>query len=173
MAQVPNSSQALAPAVAASAFSCRSVRIRGTDAQGKAVDEETETLAINAHGALVFLTARFTSGSKVQLQHKRTLEDQECHVVFLGPVRAGKAEIGLEFSTPNSNYWRVAFPPEDWTPSTPKPAPSPAPAKKAPPRLTRSSHCPPPLDNGILDVCPQPQPNPDNEPANKTMNLSS
>jgi hypothetical protein len=96
------------------------VRIRGTDAQGKAVDEETETLAINAHGALVLLNARFTSGSKVQLQHKRTQEEQECHIAFLGPVRAGKAEIGLEFSTPHPTFWRVAFPPEDWTPKHPE-----------------------------------------------------
>jgi hypothetical protein len=96
------------------------IRVRGTDAQGKPVDEETETLAINAHGALVLMTARFTSGSKVLLQHKRTTEEQECHVVFLGPVRAGKAEIGLEFSTANSTFWRVAFPPEDWTPKHPE-----------------------------------------------------
>lgn len=96
------------------------VRIRGTDAQGKSIDEETETLAINAHGALVMLQARFTSGSKVLLQHKRTQEEQECHVVFLGPVRAGKAEIGLEFSSPHPTFWRVAFPPEDWTPKHPE-----------------------------------------------------
>ena len=96
------------------------IRVRGTDAQGKPVDEETDTLAVNAHGALVLMTARFTSGSKVLLQHKRTTEEQECHVVFLGPVRAGKAEIGLEFSTANSTFWRVAFPPEDWTPKHPE-----------------------------------------------------
>jgi hypothetical protein len=96
------------------------VRIRGNDAQGKSIDEETETLAINAHGALVLLTARFVSGAKIHLQHKRTQEDQECHVVFLGPVRAGKAEIGLEFTSANSNFWRVAFPPEDWTPKHPE-----------------------------------------------------
>src|SRR5580704_14173638 len=96
------------------------VRIRGTDAQGKPVEEETETLAINAHGALVLLTARFTSGAKLNLHHKRTQEDQECHVAFLGPVRAGKAEIGLEFTSPNSHFWRVAFPPEDWTPRHPE-----------------------------------------------------
>ena len=76
------------------------VRIRGTDAQGKTIEEETETLAINAHGALVLLESRLTSGSKVQLQHKKTQEEHECHVAFLGPVRSGKAEIGLEFSTP-------------------------------------------------------------------------
>ena len=96
------------------------VRIRGTDAQGRLIDEETDTLAINAHGALVLLTARFTSGSKVMLQHKRTLEEEECHIVFLGPVRAGKAEIGLEFAAPHPTFWRVAFPPEDWTPKHPE-----------------------------------------------------
>ena len=96
------------------------VRIRGEDAQGKNIEEETETLAINAHGALVLLKARLTSGSKVLLQHKRTQEEQECHVAFLGPVRSGKAEIGLEFSSPRPAFWRVAFPPEDWTPRHPE-----------------------------------------------------
>src|SRR5580658_10752901 len=103
------------------------VRIRGTDAQGKTIEEETETLAINAHGALVLLESRLTSGSKVQLQHKKTQEEHECHVAFLGPVRSGKAEIGLEFSTPHPTFWRVAFPPEDWTLKHPE-------ARVAPPR---------------------------------------
>ncbi len=79
------------------------------------MEEETETLAINAHGALILVNARVTSGSKILMQHKRTQEEQECHVVFLGPVRGGKAEIGLEFSEPGPTFWRVAFPPEDWT----------------------------------------------------------
>jgi hypothetical protein len=96
------------------------VRIRGVDAQGKPVEEETETLAINAHGALVLLRARFTSGTTVLLQHKRTEEEQECHVAFLGPVRGGKAEIGLEFSSARPTFWRVTFPPEDWTPRSPE-----------------------------------------------------
>jgi hypothetical protein len=90
------------------------VRVRGTDTQGKEFAEETETLAINAHGALILVSARLTSGSKVFLQHNRTQEEQECHVVYLGPVRAGKAEIGLEFSEPRPAFWRVVFPPEDW-----------------------------------------------------------
>jgi hypothetical protein len=96
------------------------VRISGQDSQGKPIEEETETLAINAHGALVLLQSRLTSGSKVLLQHKKTEEEQECHVVFLGPVRSGKAEIGLEFSSPRPAFWRVAFPPEDWTPRHPE-----------------------------------------------------
>lgn len=95
------------------------VRVRGSDAQGKPFEEEASTLAINAHGALVQLQARLTSGSKVLMQHKHTQEEQECQVVFLGPVRSGKAEIGLEFSVACPTFWRVAFPPEDWSPKHP------------------------------------------------------
>jgi PilZ domain len=91
------------------------VRVRGTDSQGQPFEEETETLAINAHGALILVSARLTSGGKVLMQHKRTQEEQECHVAFLGPVRGGRAEIGLEFSEPRPAFWRVAFPPEDWS----------------------------------------------------------
>jgi hypothetical protein len=96
------------------------VRISGSDAQGKKFEEATATLAINAHGALVLLQARLTSGSKVQLQHNLTKEEQECHVAFLGPVRSGKAEVGLEFSDARPSFWRVAFPPEDWSPKHPE-----------------------------------------------------
>lgn len=92
-----------------------SVKIRGNDTEGRKFEEETSTLAINAHGALVLLQARITSGSKIHLQHNGTREEQECHVAFLGPVRSGKAEVGLEFSEARPGFWRVAFPPEDWS----------------------------------------------------------
>jgi len=96
------------------------IRIRGKDAQGKDFEEFTQTLAINAHGALVLLTARLISGAAVHMRHNKTEEEQECHVAFLGPVRGGKAEIGLEFTAPRPTFWRVAFPPEDWTPKSPE-----------------------------------------------------
>jgi hypothetical protein len=96
------------------------IRVRGKDAQGKDFEEHTETLAINAHGALVLLNSRVTSGSTVQMRHNKTEEEQECHVAFLGPVRSGKAEIGVEFSAPRPAFWRVAFPPEDWSPKSPE-----------------------------------------------------
>ena len=96
------------------------VRLRGKDAQGQDFEEFTETLAINAHGALVLLSTRLTSGGLVVMRHNKTEEEQECHVAFLGPVRGGKAEIGLEFSAPRPAFWRVAFPPEDWSPKSPE-----------------------------------------------------
>ncbi|HEX9232896.1 MAG TPA: PilZ domain-containing protein [Candidatus Acidoferrum sp.] len=97
-----------------------SVRVHGIDGQDKPFDEEADTLAINAHGALVLLQARLTSGSLLTLRNNTTKEEQECHVVFLGPVRGNKAEIGLEFSARRPQFWRVAFPPEDWSPKNPE-----------------------------------------------------
>ena len=96
------------------------IRISGKDSQGNDFEEFTETLAINAHGALVLLAARVTSGSAVHVRHNKTEEEQECHVAFLGPVRSGKGEIGLEFTAPRPTFWRVAFPPEDWTSKSPE-----------------------------------------------------
>jgi len=95
------------------------VRIRGEDAQGKSIEEETETLAINAHGALVLMKARLTSGSKVFLQHKRTQEEQEC----MWPSSAGAHR--------QSGNWAGIFvaaarilargvSSEDWTPRHPE-----------------------------------------------------
>lgn len=122
MAQVSNTSLSLGGARRRSqrVLMQVAVRIRGTDAQGSNFEEDTETLAINAHGALILLRARLVSGVKVMMCHKATQEEQECHVAFLGPVRAGRGEIGLEFSSPRPTFWRVAFPPEDWSAKHPE-----------------------------------------------------
>ena len=98
--------------------------LRGNDAQGQPFEEEAVTLAINAHGALISLKNRLTSGARVKMRHKMTEEEQECQVVFLGPVREGKAEYGLEFSEPRPAFWRVAFPtPKTGPPEVRKPVP--------------------------------------------------
>ena len=96
------------------------VTIRGKDARGAAFQEETETLAISAHGALVLLQRRLLSGDHVWMKNHRTEEEQECNVIFLGPPRSGRSEIGLEFCEPRPSFWRIAFPPEDWTPKHPE-----------------------------------------------------
>ncbi len=94
--------------------------VRGADTMNRKFEEETETLSINAHGALILLGAKVASGTKVVIKHMKTQEEQECAVVFLGSTRGGKTEIGFEFSSPRPTFWRVAFPPEDWTPRHPE-----------------------------------------------------
>jgi hypothetical protein len=96
------------------------IRVRGKDAQGEDFEEMTDTLAVNAHGALILLHARVISGATIQIKHLKTEEEQECHVAFLGPVRTGRAEVGVEFTSPHRTFWRVAFPPDDWSPKSPE-----------------------------------------------------
>jgi PilZ domain-containing protein len=121
MAQVPNTPSNPGPRRRSQRVLMQvPLRLHGVDAQGQNFEESSETLAINAHGALVLVAARITSGSVIQVRHTKTQEEQECHVVFLGPVRGGKAEVGLEFTVPRPAFWRVAFPPEDWSPKHPE-----------------------------------------------------
>jgi hypothetical protein len=94
------------------------IRVRGEDVGGCSFDEETETLAINAHGAFILLQGRVNRGAQITLKHNRTGEEQECRVLHVGALRGNKAEIGLEFSSPRAHFWRVYFPPEDWTPKS-------------------------------------------------------
>lgn len=94
------------------------IRGRGDDVGGRAFDEGTETLTINAHGAFILLQGRVSRGAQITLKHNRTGEEQECRVLHVGALRRNKAEIGLEFSSPRAHFWRVYFPPEEWTPKS-------------------------------------------------------
>jgi hypothetical protein len=39
---------------------------------------------------------------------------------YVGRECDGKTEIGLEFSSPQPTFWRVHFPPEEWTLKSPE-----------------------------------------------------
>jgi hypothetical protein len=77
--------------------------------------EDTETLAVNAHGALILLTPPVEDGEQLTLKNKKTDESQACQVVYLGPMESGRVQAGIEFTRPSPQFWRIVFPPEDWT----------------------------------------------------------
>jgi hypothetical protein len=82
----------------------------------KPIREQTKTLAVNAHGALILLAMKLFAGDPVTLINHQTDEQQLCRVVYLGPVQSEKQEVGIEFVKPSPLFWRIAFPPRDWTP---------------------------------------------------------
>ena len=77
-------------------------------------EEETETLVISAHGALVVLATRVIANQQLILRHRKTHEEQQCTVAYLGPAQEGEMQVGLKFTHPNASFWRMAFPSEDW-----------------------------------------------------------
>jgi hypothetical protein len=90
------------------------VEILGQQVSGKMFRQETRTLVVSAHGAL--LTLRMTSQIKpsILMIHKKTRAEVQCRVISLKESEPGKWELGLEFVTPQPRFWGIAFPPEDW-----------------------------------------------------------
>ncbi len=93
------------------------MKVRGRDLRQQLFSEETSTLVVNAHGGLIALVAMLCMGERLSLMNKITNEQQEAIVVFLGPTKDGKCEVGFEFEKAAGQFWGVAFPPADWTPS--------------------------------------------------------
>jgi hypothetical protein len=81
----------------------------------KADFRETDTLAVSAHGALVLLAMEVFAGDQVTLGNLQTDEQQPARVVYLGPQRSEKQQVGIEFVKASPLFWRIAFPPSDWT----------------------------------------------------------
>jgi len=90
------------------------IQVRGKNAQNQDFSEETRTLVVNAHGALISLSAQVVVNQKVFVSNSATHQTQECRVVYFGNLQAGKAQMGVEFLTPSPAFWQIDFPPEDW-----------------------------------------------------------
>jgi hypothetical protein len=85
-------------------------------------EEETQTLVVNAHGAMVALAAKVAKGQMLRLKNRATQQDLTCKVVYLGPATGGKIQVGIDFTSSSPDFWRIAFPPEDWVLPDPLPA---------------------------------------------------
>jgi PilZ domain len=82
-------------------------------------EEETHTMAISAHGALLTLMASVYRGQRVTLSNVQTKAALECVVAHIKKVSREQIQVGIEFLLPNPTFWHVAFPPNDWTPRHP------------------------------------------------------
>jgi hypothetical protein len=108
------------------------VLVRGMS-KGKPFQEETKTSTVNANGCLVFLDTPVMRGQQVSIVNSKTVEELTCTVAFISENKGSKSEVGLEFTEPSPLFWRIGFPPEDWSESSErKRAP-------APPRQTSAA----------------------------------
>jgi hypothetical protein len=82
-------------------------------------EEETHTLAVSAHGALIAVSASLYRGQRLTLSNVQTKGSLECVVAHIDHFPGEQIKLGVEFLLPNATFWRVAFPPKDWTPRHP------------------------------------------------------
>ena len=90
------------------------IQASGKATDGQDFEEQTRTLIVNAHGALISLSAAVAAGQMITIANKATQRSLECRVVYLGTAQAGKTQMGIEFVKPSPDFWQIDFPPDDW-----------------------------------------------------------
>lgn len=90
------------------------ITVSGKSLDNQSFVEETRTLVVNAHGALISLGAHVAADQQITVSNKATQKTLECRVVYVGNAQAGKSQMGIEFVKPSPIFWQIDFPPDDW-----------------------------------------------------------
>ncbi len=96
------------------------VLVSGKRTNRVSFSERTRTLVVNAHGALLSLCEQVIVGQLLTIQHIATGDEMPCEVRDVNPGQDAVPEIGIEFTQPSAQFWRVSFPPPDWTSRSPE-----------------------------------------------------
>ena len=83
--------------------------------EGPQFYENAQTLVVSAHGALLALTDMVATRQRLLLQNAHSGQHLECHVVSVKEELSGPPKVAVEFTRPSPAFWRIAFPPGDWT----------------------------------------------------------
>jgi len=86
--------------------------------QGQQFSEKSQTLVVNAHGALMVLAEKVTPRQRLLMQNIDSGEQKECRVVCVEKELTGPTKVAVEFTRPAPSFWRIAYSPADWTAST-------------------------------------------------------
>jgi len=82
--------------------------------EGEQMEEETQTMVVNAHGGLVKLQMDVMPGQPIVLRHPRSGVEAEARVVRVENPPGGFTAVGFEFYEVSPKFWPVEFPPADW-----------------------------------------------------------
>ena len=95
------------------------VKISGVDNRGQLFSEEARTVVVNRHGAMILSSHELKPGTEVELSAFQDGSRSRARVVRIAGRnrQMGAWEVATELSLPG-NFWRINFPPEDWTDSS-------------------------------------------------------
>src|SRR5438445_102392 len=71
-----------------------------------AFHEETETLTVNASGALAMLKTKLELGDSIFLMQRSTGQELAVRVAYLDTYSDRETKVGLAFKYPIPNFWR-------------------------------------------------------------------
>ena len=88
--------------------------IWGESSEQQAFREETFTVTVSAHGALVMLAAKVVLGQRVVLRKLTDTIEIRGKIAYAGMPYAGLTQVGIELDRPVPEFWPVHEPPPDW-----------------------------------------------------------
>ena len=90
------------------------VEIRGTDADGKPLEESTFTGVVGALGAMIWAPRRLQVGSEIELTNRFSQQTAKFRVAWVKDQQDGEKlwETGVESVHPLDDFWGVRFSPK-------------------------------------------------------------
>lgn len=86
--------------------------VRGASAGSKTFWEDTFTVNISAHGALVILAAKVGIGQKLILMNPENWQEEDARVARLGTFDGTRTQVAVEFAQEASDFWPAGAVPD-------------------------------------------------------------
>ena len=84
--------------------------IVGKSDTGEKFSVESHSQSVNRHGALFHLEEIVIVGQPLIIINDHSAQSTECRVVSIHRARDGKQYVGVEFVSPENNFWHMRFP---------------------------------------------------------------
>ncbi len=78
---------------------------------------KAETVAVNAHGAMLLCARTFPAEMKMEIYNERTRQRRPCRVTRTPHETPEGYLVPVEFETAAPDFWHISFPPVDAAPS--------------------------------------------------------
>jgi hypothetical protein len=88
--------------------------MRATLPDGRSVQVQAFTLAVNAHGGLLESPLKLIANQRIQLINPGSGKEVAGRVVQVEGAASALNEVAVEFDGRSPQFWPIAFPPEDW-----------------------------------------------------------
>jgi len=83
------------------------VCVRFQDANKRSVAENSHTIIVNEHGALILVAAAVKVQQIIRLENLTMGKELLCRVALIGPTFMGKTQIAVEFIMPMPGFWNA------------------------------------------------------------------
>jgi hypothetical protein len=91
------------------------VEVVAQSLDGETIRQDTRTTVVGAHGALLVLATTSEINPFLLLINKKTGGEAQCRVAYQKRLESGRVELGIEFLDLQPRFWRIAFPPDNWS----------------------------------------------------------